>query len=677
MKPVLYEANETAFSDMGLGQLNPISCIVVEERNGMYELEMVYSAEDPRASSIVEGRIILAKPNDTDRPQPFQIYKISKVINKSFTVNAEHISYRLSDIPVMAFSASSAGHALTAMQTAMAEPCGFTFATDVTRAGSVNFIVPTNARKVLMGEEGSIFDKFHGEFKFDRFNVVLRDARGADNGLKIIYRRNMTDLEQETSLEDVITGVCPFWQSGETVVTLPEKVLHASTFGRYPYAKTAVLDLSAYIDGEPTEAELRSQAQKYIKTNKIGYPKISITVKFAPLWQTDEYKNIAPLEHVSLCDWVTVYLEELGINEKVKVTRTEYNVLKERYGTVTLGTVKYGFTEAILSSIIGTRRRDDEDTIDRDDPEPDWYEPVDDYDDGWDPTNNIDNDFDGTIYDDDGNGYILKIDENGDVKPIMVPERIIFTKMPQVDYTYDELIDNTPAQIKAVYSSTNMVEITEDCVFNPEQDTAVSTLIDSTTGQFPMEATWLHEESGRMYKCTTTGNVTRALITGEYMRFSDVRISLEGYRELLMQRGTQAAADLAVFDAAVAAAGGINSAAFYYAKYGRAPLSAYHFITLKVSDSIPYYVYQRVRQSGEPEYIMWEDEKGVMNHVYNNDILFLNKSKIILSGYTTISMDHGAGGDCTITHSNYACKFSPSDLYSGMYAPLSNVRFGS
>lgn len=675
MKPILYEANETAFENMGLGQLDPISCVVVEERNGMYELEMVYGVDDPRASFISEGRIILAKPNDTDQPQPFQIYKISKVINKAFTVNAEHISYRLSDIPVMAFSASSAGHALSAMQAAMAETCAFTFSTDVTRAGNVNFITPTSARKVLMGGEGSILDKFHGEYKFDRFNVVLRDARGSDNGLKIIYRRNMTDLEQETSLEDVITGVCPFWQSGETVVTLPEKVLHASTFGRYPYAKTAVLDLSAYIDGEPTEAELRSQAQKYIKTNKIGYPKISITVKFAPLWQTDEYKNIAPLEHVSLCDWVTVYLEELGINEKVKVTRTEYDVLKERYGTVTLGTVKYGFTEAILSSIIGTRRRDDEDTIDRDDPEPDWYEPIDDYDDGWDPTNNIDYDFDGLIYDDDGNGYILKVDENGDVKPIMVPERIIFTKMPQVDYTYDELIDNTPAQIKAVYSSTNMVEITEDCEFNPEQDTAVSTLIDSTTGQFPMEATWLHEESGRTYKCTTTGNVTRELIPGEYMRFSDVRISLEGYRELLMQRGTQAAADLAVFDAAVAAAGGINSAAFYYAKYGRSPLSAYHFITLKVSDSIPYYVYQRVRQSGEPEYIMWEDEKGVEQYVYNNDILFLNKDKIILSGYTTISMQHGTGGDCTITHRNYACKFSPSDLYNGMYAPLSNVRF--
>ena len=37
----LYEANETAFTTNGLGSLpDPASCIVTEERNGSFELEM-------------------------------------------------------------------------------------------------------------------------------------------------------------------------------------------------------------------------------------------------------------------------------------------------------------------------------------------------------------------------------------------------------------------------------------------------------------------------------------------------------------------------------------------------------------------------------------------------------------------------------------------------------------
>ena len=39
MKPILFANNETDFTTNGIGRLDCISCKVVEERNGMYELE--------------------------------------------------------------------------------------------------------------------------------------------------------------------------------------------------------------------------------------------------------------------------------------------------------------------------------------------------------------------------------------------------------------------------------------------------------------------------------------------------------------------------------------------------------------------------------------------------------------------------------------------------------------
>jgi phage-related protein len=42
MIPILYDKDETEFKTNGLGRLSDaISCIVTEERNGIYELEMV------------------------------------------------------------------------------------------------------------------------------------------------------------------------------------------------------------------------------------------------------------------------------------------------------------------------------------------------------------------------------------------------------------------------------------------------------------------------------------------------------------------------------------------------------------------------------------------------------------------------------------------------------------
>ena len=43
MIPLLFSENSTAFTTNGIGRLaDAISCVVTEERNGMYELEMEY-----------------------------------------------------------------------------------------------------------------------------------------------------------------------------------------------------------------------------------------------------------------------------------------------------------------------------------------------------------------------------------------------------------------------------------------------------------------------------------------------------------------------------------------------------------------------------------------------------------------------------------------------------------
>ena len=73
MKPILYPAGETQFRSNGLGRLaEATKCLVTEERNGQYELEMQYPVTGRHYKEILEERIIAAKHDDTDDVQPFR-----------------------------------------------------------------------------------------------------------------------------------------------------------------------------------------------------------------------------------------------------------------------------------------------------------------------------------------------------------------------------------------------------------------------------------------------------------------------------------------------------------------------------------------------------------------------------------------------------------------------------
>ena len=77
MIPKLYEAKESNFEHNGLGLLtDTISCIVTEEQNGMYELELTYKVGSFLCNYLVEDNIIKAKSNEEHESQLFRIYYV-------------------------------------------------------------------------------------------------------------------------------------------------------------------------------------------------------------------------------------------------------------------------------------------------------------------------------------------------------------------------------------------------------------------------------------------------------------------------------------------------------------------------------------------------------------------------------------------------------------------------
>lgn len=343
---LLYSPEETGFADNGLGALpDAVSCEVTEERNGLFELTMQYPITGLHYDEIQNRCLIMAKPNPTDNPQPFRVYQITRPLNGIVTVYAEHISYDLSGIVLSPFAASSAAQAMAEIPAHSSTENPFTFWTDKETTAEFSVSVPSSVRSIMGGSTGSLLDVYGGEYAYDRYTVRLYNQRGQDNGVTIRYGKNLTDLTQEENIQNVYTGVYPYWAAQEDYLELPEKVVYAE--GTYGFTRILSLDLSGEFEEKPTEEQLRERAQTYMENNRIGVPSVSLTVSFVQLEQTEEYKNTALLERVSLCDTVSVQFPQLGVQASAKCVKTVYDVPTDRYTSVELGDAKVNIADTI------------------------------------------------------------------------------------------------------------------------------------------------------------------------------------------------------------------------------------------------------------------------------------------------------------------------------------------
>lgn len=331
MKPILYQATETVFSSKGRGTIaDAISCTVTEARNGIFDLEMQISVNSKRFSEIALDKIILAKPNPYDWPQPFRIHKITKPINGIVTVLANHISYDLKGMPVNPFTATSCSEAVAMLKSSSLITCPFTITTDIVSSTVMTVAKPYTIRDLMGGMEGSLIDTYGGEYKFNRFSVMLLSERGANRGVKIKYGINLIDLTQEENCSSVYSGVLPYFANENGIVV--GDVQRAS--GTFAVDRILPLDLTQYFTSGydesatlPTVAQLNTRGAAYVRNNAVGVPKVNLELSFAQL----------PRKEVHLCDTVTVEFEKMGIETTAKVIETVYDVLEERYRSVKLG----------------------------------------------------------------------------------------------------------------------------------------------------------------------------------------------------------------------------------------------------------------------------------------------------------------------------------------------------
>lgn len=329
MIPVLYTKDELTFASNGVGRLvDAISCVVTEELNGVFELEMTYPVNGKYFPLIQSGGIIGVVYNG--KLQPFDINKVTTGIDGICTVNASHVSNRVAhswtygqktnvSLTQMMTNLNGSGQAPYAYE--------FAYSTDISSAGLIYSELIEPAKSVV----ARLAVAFGGEIEYDVWDVKLLTRRGTDTKIIVSYGKDISDLERELDWSSCWNAIVPYWDDGNssyfpyTVSTAIQTVPQTPVIPQF-------INFAEEIDHYPTQQELYDAGVNYMTAYQpwVPFDNTQSTVL--------EVSDNDPAKGLRIGDTLTVVFTKAGITlESTRVVAVEYNVLLERNNSITVG----------------------------------------------------------------------------------------------------------------------------------------------------------------------------------------------------------------------------------------------------------------------------------------------------------------------------------------------------
>ncbi|EHS1287191.1 hypothetical protein G3253_00075 [Enterococcus faecium] len=344
---------EHLYDTQGLGALSDwLTATVSNKLNGAEIFQGTYPISGTNADLILEGRIIQCYVDENRAKQRLRIYYAkTSVIGNTIEVKAEPI---FNDIRKSVLNKYDSGtEKITASQAWQnaktlakpAIPSQFSFSSLVDTLANVK-IEKANFLEFFGGKEGSILDRFHGEFLKDNNTLHHETRLGTDHKIKAFYTKNLTGLDLEIDAQSVLVGVYPFISSsseGEDEITLPEEVIFTDYVEDYPAGYVSFVDFK---DKATDATTLREAAKEWLKTNiDKQKPQVSGSIELVPLRHQRGYEKFVDLEKVSMGDGVDVYHPQLKVNMSARIVEYTFNVLTNSYDKLVVGNVKTNFLE--------------------------------------------------------------------------------------------------------------------------------------------------------------------------------------------------------------------------------------------------------------------------------------------------------------------------------------------
>ena len=350
----LYEQDTTDFSNNGLKILSPMSAKITRNLiEYTYQLELTHLL-DEKGMMLTEERIL------GYNGQYFRISSIRRNL-KEVSVIAKHIFFDLNKnfIEDISIKNKTGSMALSHILGGTSYPHSFSATSDIDTVASSR-LVRKNVVSALIGDtDNSFINRWGGELDIDGFTFKLNEQIGKDDGYTIQYGKNLTGLDLQLNMLEVVTRIRPVGFDGIEIdglyvdspyidnYALPIikeiKYENVKWKGSPNYEEREDDDSYIYDNLAEAQAKLIELATNEFIVNEIDLPKTTINIEFIELSKTEEYKHLKFLQNINIGDTVHIYHKPLDINLKSRCIEYVYDCILNKYETITLGSYTKNF----------------------------------------------------------------------------------------------------------------------------------------------------------------------------------------------------------------------------------------------------------------------------------------------------------------------------------------------
>ncbi|HAQ5951607.1 TPA: CHAP domain-containing protein [Enterococcus faecium] len=350
MKPRIYSPTETDFSTNGLGILKDCTrCGIYEVANGKYELELDYPLGTRFDEYFENDYQIKAKPNDQEEYHIFFIddKDIDTFLN-TVTIYAQSRTNRLGRrvVTLVEVDSKTGQEAISIIETKMDKKSDIRLYSDITAVSSTIFEA-RNVLNCIAGEQGSLLQYWGGEIKREPFKLSLLKRRGRNNVGTIRYGKDMSGLKVKLDWTGIKTRIIPYADPQSEVGTTNRiygSPVDSAYINNYPDVYTEHVQFTEE-QGVKDIKSLNKIAKNYFKTINPGCdkPKVSITVEFDKLTDSEEAKEFAKIRNYGLFDTFKIYHKKYNIYLESKVSGLQYDSLSEKTLKLEVGDIQVAF----------------------------------------------------------------------------------------------------------------------------------------------------------------------------------------------------------------------------------------------------------------------------------------------------------------------------------------------
>ncbi|MBE5936053.1 MAG: hypothetical protein E7262_09720 [Lachnospiraceae bacterium] len=339
----VYVKDNKNYINNGDMTLIPSSCIHEYDLEGINQIELEHEYDEEGRWKYLVNDNIIATPTAYSDKQLFRIYNTKKN-NGKIVVYARHVFFdSIGEFIVNKAITDKKGNEALAE---IFEDSVITTYSDIEDVNSLT-LEKVNVISALAADKDSFLSVWGGERLYNNYDLYVMKQLGEDKGLRAEFGHNLTEIEEDISIENVVTRIIPTAYNG---YMLPEVYVDSDLVNDYAIVKSEFINFDDIkLQSDCSEDEigygtlehlyeaLREACRKKFTEENIDKPLVNYKVNMVELSTTEEYKNYSQLEKVNLGDTVSCKHKLINIETAARAIRIKWNCITKENQEIELG----------------------------------------------------------------------------------------------------------------------------------------------------------------------------------------------------------------------------------------------------------------------------------------------------------------------------------------------------